>query len=385
MSSAMIDPGVVTLIQSNFLQQLAGAFSTVSGYALNLLYIFAGFELVILGIAWALQHEPGFGKLFFKIIKIGLIFVVIQNYPDLLNSIINSFATIAGVVVSKAKVGSLIFNPAQLWQYGYNIGLHLLQSATTTNALGLVLVLTILGMGILLVFGLLGIQIVLQLVGFYLVALVSLIMLPFGTFDPGRKMFDRAVQAVLQSGVRVMVVIIVIGVASLVWDGFDFRDMAEKTVSLNQTLGLFFTALLFLFLAIYLPRFAAAAVGSISDFMTTQHVVVEGGGGAMTFAAPMVAAGSDLSNMQTATAVEGGIGASGQGLAAAATTQAAVEVAATNVGGGVGGGKTGSASSSNGLLSPSILGQAAGGSGGMGPNFSLKTLKKLKDALQKIE
>lgn len=380
MSTMNIDPGVISLIQSNFLQQLNGAFSTVSGYALDLLYIFAGFELVILGIAWALQQEAGLGRLFFKVIKIGLIFVVIQNYPDLLNAIINSFATIAGSVV-KGKAEVLIFNPAQIWQYGYNVGLHLLQSATASNGLGLTLVLSLLGMGILLVFGLLGIQVVLQLVGFYLVALVGLIMLPFGAFDPGRKMFDRSVQSVLQAGVRVMAVIMIIGVASLILDNFNLTDMANQTVSLNQTLGLFFSALLFLFMAIYLPRFAAAAVGEIGSFMTPTNVVVESGGGAATMS-PSISVTGDLASMQVATSVDTGIGVGGQGMSAA-TTPGSVEVAAMSHGAG-GTAPLGSKSdlAADGILSPNILGQAAGGGGA---NFSMKTLKKLKDALSKIE
>ena len=288
-----IDPSVITLAQTTFLQHIAAAFAVVAHYALNLLYLFAALEVVLFGIGWALQQSAAWGQLFLKVIKIGLIFVIIQNYPDLLSAIINSFATIAGIVVHKAKMDALIFNPAQIWQYGYNVGVHLLQSATQTNVVGLILVLVLLGIGILLVFALFGIQVVVQLVGFYVVALVSLIFLPLGVFQPGRKMFDKSVQAVLQAGIRVMAIIMVVGVAAVVWDNFDLKAMAAGTVSLNQTLGLFFSMLLFVFLASYLPRFAALAVGEISSGgMETSAAV--GGSGVVGVAAPRAAMASGV-------------------------------------------------------------------------------------------
>ena len=266
-----IDPGVLTLVQSTFLQNINAAFASITQYALDLLYLFASVELVILGLVWALQHDVAWERLFFKVIKIGLIFFIIQNYTWLLDTIIRSFAQLAGTATESGGDGltHVIFNPATIWQYGYDTGLHLLQLATINNNFGLVLILVVLGVGILFVFGLLGIQIVLQLVGFYLTAFTSLIMIPFGTFEPSRGMFDKAVQALLKSGVRVMALMIVVGIAVTTWSGFQLGEQSpDVIINISQPLGLFFTALLFLFLAIYLPRIASEAVGSIGGFFS---------------------------------------------------------------------------------------------------------------------
>lgn len=260
-----IDPGVVTLIQTKFLQHINIAFDTVSQYALNLLYLFAILELVFFGLIWALQQSAGWDRLFIKVLKIGLIFLIIQNFAYLLDTIVNSFAQIAGITVKNSKVAQFIFNPAKIWQYGYNAGLYLLQQAATSSNFGLTLIQTSLGMGILLAFGLLGIQIIIQVVGFYMIGLVALILLPFGTFDPSIKMFDKSIQSVLQAGVRVMVLILIIGIAVSVWDDFNLSEMATATVSISQPLGLFFSALLFLGMAIYLPKVAANTVGSFTS------------------------------------------------------------------------------------------------------------------------
>ena len=266
----LIDPGAITFIQNTFLQHLNAAFELATHYALNLLYLFAALELAIIGLFWALQQDVMWGHLFFKIIKIGLIFFIIQNYSFLLNTIIRSFAQLGGIVANTESLTQVIFNPASIWLYGYDASISLLRSASTTTSIGLALVQTTLGMGILLALGLLGIQVILQLVGFYLVSFAALIFMPFGVFNPSANMFDRSLQSVLKAGVRVMVLIMVIGVAVTVWhffglDNLQLANNPSPTYDINQPLGLFFSALLFLYLAIRLPKIVSEAVGQITS------------------------------------------------------------------------------------------------------------------------
>jgi type IV secretion system protein TrbL len=368
-----IDPGAITLIQTSFLQHLSAIFLTVARYALNLLYIFAVLELVIAGLFWALGQSLGWGRLFFKVLKIGLIFFVIQNYGWLINSIISSFAQVAGFTINNPKLADFIFNPAAIWQYGYNVGLFLLQQGMQSASMGLTLILSFLGMGILLLFGLLGIQVIIQIVGFYLVSLTSLLMLPFGVFQPASKMFDRAVQMVLAAGLRVMAVIMVIGVAVGVWNGFNLNEMATNLVNISQPLGLFFTALLFLSLAIYLPHIAGKVVGSISSSFGERGGAVAigetmGGGGAGL----ATAASSDLSNMQAATIIGGATPmAMGGGVAA---SQAASMAAGTEIGGAASGAAAGGGAMAT---------RGFGGNEASAPNLGARDLLKQASSIQR--
>ncbi|MBN1684594.1 MAG: type IV secretion system protein [Gammaproteobacteria bacterium] len=260
----MIDPGVITLIQNTFLQHVQDAFASVSHYARNLLYIFAGIELVLFGLIWALQQGGEWERLFFKVLKIGLILFIIQNYTYLFNIIIQSFVDVGSSIVTVSNLSQVIFNPAHIWQFGYNIGLNLIKAATLSNGIGIILVLLILGIGILLTFGLLGIQIVLQMVGFYVIALISLIFLPFGVFEPSAGMFEKSIQSVLKAGVRVMVLMMVIGIALVTWNILGLTRITAP-YNINVPLGLFFSSLLFLYLSIKLPKMAAHVVGEISS------------------------------------------------------------------------------------------------------------------------
>ena len=330
-NNTTIDVGAITIIQSTFLENLKKAFSSVAGYALNLLYLFAMLEIVVFGFVWALQRDVGWDKLFFKIIKIGLIFFVIQNYTWLLDTIMKSFAQIAGVVIHNTAAAKYVFNPAKIWQYGYDPGVKLLQLATAGNNYGLAMTQVSLGMGILLVFGLLGIQMILQMISFYVVSLGALILLPFGAFTLGRGMFDRAVQAVFQAGIRLMSLIIIIGIAVVVWDGFDLTMEVTK-INVGQSLGLFFTALLFCSLAFYLPKVLSQAVGSFGhdffDGASSAPVVVHDSGAASV----VTTDAGGTSDMRAATAIEapgasgGGGGYVGGEISAAASAPVSVNV-----------------------------------------------------------
>ena len=160
---------------------------------------------------------------------------------------------------------------------------------------------------------------------------LALILLPFGAFTLGRGMFDRAVQAVFQAGIRLMSLIIIIGIAVVVWDGFDLTMEVTK-INIGQSLGLFFTALLFCSLAFYLPKVLSQAVGSFGhdffDGASSAPVVVHDSGAASV----VTTDAGGTSDMRAATAIEapgasgGGGGYVGGEISAAASAPVSVNV-----------------------------------------------------------
>lgn len=366
----LIDPGVLTLVQTTFLQHISATFSITASYALRLLYIFATLEVVIFGLVWALAQDVNWGRLFFKVIKIGLIFFIIENFPWILNSIVSSFAALSGITLSGVKVAQFIFNPALIWQYGYDAGLHLLQASTISNNFGMVLIQVILGFSMLLVFGLIGIQIVLQVIIFYLVSFTGLILLPFGTFSASYKMFDKSVQAVLKAGVRLMVLVIIIGVGVAIWNTFNLADLSAGQIKISQPLGLFFTALLFLYLSIKAPGIVAETVGEISS-----NIFGEGGQTrAVEVARETSVATASMGPMvdfQAATAIEAGN-------FIPSATPVAVGEAAGGVSAVVSGGTAvaPSAYGKNNLAEESLVSATSGVK-----SISEKTVRKIKDAV----
>ncbi len=346
MDKLILDPGALSYTQSAFLQNLVGVMHIISGYAINLLYIFATLELVIFGLAWALLAEVNFGRLFFKVIKIALIFFVIQNYVYLQNVIIQSMAQIGGILAHTKNLDVIVFDPARLWKYGYDTGLFLLKLAATSNSIGLALIQIITGFGILFVFGMLIIQVAIQIIGFYLVTLTGLVFLPFGVFSHSHDMFDKTIQSVLRAGVKVMVIILILGVAINVWHDMNWLNTLSdlKKANMNQFLGLFFSGLLFLVAALKLPKMAADVVGKVSSgpSSTTSAPTVT----VNQAAAPTIAI-SGAANMAAATQIDSratpATGFTSSSVPAAVTVTATTAAGAPIASGGGAFGATGTA------------------------------------------
>jgi len=297
----MIDANAITLIQTNFLAYIGQAFSQVAQYGLNLLYLFAVIEVVVLGLLWATQQSAEWGRVLFKAVKIGMIFYLVTNFASFASTMIASFAGIGATLASTPHLSEFIFNPARLWEYGYDSSLLLMQAGAAANtSVGLAIVQVSLGFGILLCFALLGIQIVLQLVSFYLTVALGLIFLPLGVFVPTTNMLEQSIVSVLVAGVRVVVLIFIVGVAITTWHVFHL-GRTPISLSINQALGLFDTALLFAYLAMRMPGLVASLVGRIQfQRLTDKSVSV------VNVPAPASAAGATpafLSNMQAAAAI----------------------------------------------------------------------------------
>lgn len=303
----MIDPSIFTLVQTTFLTHINAAYQHVASYAMHLLYYFAAFELVVFGLIWAFSANADWSAAVFKIIKIGLVLFLLTNFGSLTSEVIRSFAQIGGAVVDSQSTTNFLFNPSMVWQYGYNIGLALLKLASlNSGGFGFPLVLILLGAGILLTFGLIGIQIVLQVVGFYLTALLAMIFIPFGVFNPASKLFSAAVQSVLKAGVRVFTMMVVIGLMILVLTPFDLEKV-QTINQINQPLGVFFVGLLFLYFAIKLPVLLSEMVGEFVMHWQQPPIVTMPAVSVSTATASM-----GMSSMQQATAIQPMTGSSMQ-------------------------------------------------------------------------
>ncbi len=258
-----LNPLLTTLIQNDFIQAMNHLLPVVGQYAHDLFYIIAAIELSIFGILWALKRGEIISDFILKVFKLGVIFFVITSFPYLMKVLINGFTTVA--FQSNQQAISFIFNPSELWQFGFNAGISLLNLAVHYGTLnvGMSFIYLSLGFGILLLFGLIAAHIMVIIVGFYVVSLIALLLLPFGAFTPARDMFEKGLQQIICAGVRVCVLILIISTAVMIWSQFQVDSFSPST-TIEQPLGLFFISLVFFILIVRLPNDAAKVVGKIS-------------------------------------------------------------------------------------------------------------------------
>ena len=336
---AGLNPLIFTTIQNDYVSKLNDAFVHIQHYAIGLFGVIAVIEIAIFGLTWALRQDNAFGAFLFKVIKLAVIFGIISFYPYIIQIVINGF-TFAALHASNHAVANVFFNPGKIWQYGFDACAGMLKLAVQygTANVGMSWLYLIMGFGSLTLFGLIGAQIIFVVVGFYIVALVALLLLPFSAFVLAKNFFERATQSLLRIGAMVFTLIMVLGVAITVWKAFPLASIAKDT-TLDKPLGLFFATLIIALLAWRLPKLAANVVGSLggnifadstgpseSASVATQ-VSVQGGTG---MAGPAV----NISNIAAATSVSpnmpgGGQVASGAAVSAQAPNNAAAGMAAS--------------------------------------------------------
>lgn len=376
-----VAPGVISLIQNGFVDKLSGAYDSFAAYAMILFAIVATIELVLFGLMWAMRRDEMLATFLLKIIKLGLIFLVISSYPYLMQQLINGFTQAAFTHVG-TNTSAYIFNPAKLWEFGYDASISMLKLANDYGSLNVSMgiIYIILGFGLLLLFTLIGAQIVLVVAGFYIVSLLALLLIPLGAFSPVKNLFERALQGVIQIGARVFALILVIGVAVTIWSQFDIGDISATT-TLDKPLGLFFSALIVWILALKIPKFAADLVGHLGGALFEDNasssaavsataqtpVVVQSGGSADALAS--VAAGTSI------TPGAGQVGDAGSSTLAGATMIAPAGAAS---------GQSSTPGASVQSTSP-LMGQAKGkvaGAASISSGISNKTLNQLKSTFK---
>ncbi len=255
------DVTYINAIENVFLHNLTVGFAILTTYARHLLYYFIVFEIIFAGFSWALYQSQLAERLFFQLLKVGLILFIVSNYAYLLDGFLKSFLMI-GDQINQQDLQNFLLNPGYLWQYGYDFALDILKIAASADGFALPIIMIALGFGILLVIGIFGIQIFLQVVAFYLVAVVSLLMIPLSVFSPLRDFFSQSIKGLLQAGIRLFVQMLIVSVAVMTWSNL-MGEHFTSDMNINAPLGIFFSGLLFVFASAYLPKVVAKLVGNI--------------------------------------------------------------------------------------------------------------------------
>src|SRR6202051_2907652 len=211
------DTGILTTLP----HELLGVFSAGPGHlastASRLLFLLAAIELTLAGLWWALKGENIAIGLLQKTLLVGLFGFFVTNWPTLINAVLDGFIwsgfTAAGS--SPAAGLSVVKDPSTIIDQAFVVTQPI---ANKINALswydmgslfmyGWAYIFTILA------FFLLAIQIFITYLEFYLVAALSLVLVPFGVMKHTAFIAERAFGSVISFGVKLMVLSFIIAAA----------------------------------------------------------------------------------------------------------------------------------------------------------------------------
>jgi P-type conjugative transfer protein TrbL len=207
-----INPDILLKLQTTFINVINHHFDFITHFAASILYVLAAIEIGLLGLSWVLDSSNILRQGIQKILFISILFFFVFHFTAIIQCIIDGFTYLGFKLAEPAHV--YLFDPGKLWSIGLLPGLKLLAIAIKYGAsnMGAAIIYLSLGFAIIAMFTLMAAQVILTICQFYLTALISLIITPFGVFYPARQLFTQSIKYILSAALKVIALILILGI-----------------------------------------------------------------------------------------------------------------------------------------------------------------------------
>ena len=217
MQDIPLETGILTTVLNAFIEAFTGGYSKILPDAMHLLGILATLEVAVAALWWCLCEENTMVELLKKIMKIGFFIFVVVNYQSLIESVVSGFVYI-GFKAGGAGQSSmpLLKDPSAIIKLGFDWAKSLDDAITFYNPLNMpkILLAGLAELLMILAFFALAIAVFITYLEFYLVAVLGLILIPFGAFKHTAFLAEKVFGAIISFGVRLMVMSFVLSTAT---------------------------------------------------------------------------------------------------------------------------------------------------------------------------
>src|SRR6266404_5395961 len=333
--------GIIDQFLETFTRYIDSGFGLLGGDVGYLATTLAAIDVTLAGLFWAWgADEDILARLVRKTLFVGVFAFLISNWNSLARIIFESFAGL-GLKASGTGFSSADFlRPGKIAQVGLDAGRPILDSIS--GLMGYVsffenfiqiAVLLFAWVVVLLAFFILAIQLFITLIEFKLTTLAGFVLIPFGLFGKTAFAAERVLGNVISSGVKVLVLAVVVGIGSTLFSQFT-AGFGGNQPTIEDAMSMVLAALSLLGLGIFGPGIANGIVS----------------GGPQLGAGAAVGTGVAAGGVVAAGVAGAGLaaGAAGGILAGAARSSASVAAAASNIVSPIGGAAGGVASKATG-------------------------------------
>ncbi len=328
----MEGPGVVDRFLGVFTTYIDSGFGLLRGEVAFIATTLIVIDVTLAALFWSLgEGEDVIARLIRKTLFIGAFAYLIGNWNTLARIIFESFA---GLGLKASGTGFTIddlLRPGRVGQAGIDAGRPLLESIS--GLMGYVAffenfiqiaVLLIAWLIVVLSFFVLAVQLFVTLIEFKLTTLCGFVLMPWGLFGKTAFLAERVLGNVVASGVKVMVLAVVVGIGSTLFSQFT-AGFAGADPTIEEALSVVLASLCLLGLGLFAPGIASGLVSGGPQLSAGAAVgSVAAAGGAM-------AAGGALAGLAA-----GGAASVAAGAARGAASLAGATVGAAQAGGAMG-------------------------------------------------
>jgi type IV secretion system protein TrbL len=343
----MGDTGVIDRFLEVFTRYIDSGFgllgSEVAFIATTLIVI----DVTLAALFWSWGADDDImARLIKKTLFVGVFAYLISNWNYLAQVVFESFAGIGLKASGTGFSTADLLRPGKVAQTGLDAGRPLLESISDLmgywsffeNFIQIACMLFAWVL-VLLAFFILAVQLFVTLIEFKLTTLAGFILIPFGLFGKSAFMAERVLGNVISSGIKVLVLAVIIGIGSTLFSEFT-AGFGGNTPTIDQAMAIVLAALSLLGLGIFGPGIANGLVSGGPQLGAGSAVGTGlAAGGVVAVAAAGVggvAAGGSALASGTAAAARGGASLAG-GAATSYSLGAAGQSGLKGMGGGLGG------------------------------------------------
>ena len=339
--------GVIDSFLGTFTSYIDSGFGLLGGEVTFLASTLIVIDVTLAALFWAwAPDEDIIARLVKKTIFVGAFAYLISNWNALAKIIFDSFAGLGLLASGTGFTTADLLRPGRVAQTGLDAGRPLLESISDLMGwiavfenLVQILCLFFAWALVILAFFNLAVQLFVTLIEFKLSTLAGFVLIPFGLWGKSAFMAERVLGNVISSGIKVLVLAVIIGIGSTLFSQFT-AGFGGTTPTIDDAMAIVLAALSLLGLGIFGPGIATGLVSGGPQLSAGAAVgtgLAVGGAAVAAGGATMLAARGGGAALSGGAALARG-GASAGGAASSAYTLAAMgESGASGVAAGLGG------------------------------------------------
>ena len=339
--------GVIDRFLEVFTSYIDSGFGLLGGEVAFIATTLIVIDVTLAALFWAWGADDDIiAKLVKKTLFVGIFAYLISNWNSLARIVFESFASLGLQASGTSFSPSDLLRPGRVAQTGLDAGRPLLESIS--GLMGLwsffenfiqIACLFLAWALVLLAFFILAVQLFVTLIEFKLTTLAGFVLIPFGLFGKSAFLAERVLGNVISSGVKVLVLAVIIGIGSTLFGEFT-QGFGGDTPTIDDAMAIVLAALSLLGLGIFGPGIANGIVSggpqlgagaAAGTSLAAGGMIVAGGA-----AAGLAARGGATALSGGAAAVRGGAAAAG-GASTAYSLASAGQSGASGVAAGLGG------------------------------------------------
>ena len=319
--------GVIDNFLGVFTSYIDSGFGLLGGEVAFIATTLIVIDVTLAALFWSWGADDDIiARLVKKTLFIGVFAYLIGNWNNLAQIIFDSFAGLGLKGSGTSFSAADLLRPGKVAQTGLDAGRPLLESIS--DMMGnwsffenfiQIACLRVAWALVLLAFFILAVQLFVTLIEFKLTTLAGFVLIPFGLFGKTAFMAERVLGNVVSSGIKVLVLAVIIGIGSTLFSQFT-AGFGGVTPTIDDAMAIVLAALSLLGLGIFGPGIASGLVSGGPQLGAGAAVGTGFAAGGMMLAggaaAGMAAKGGTAALSGGAAAVRGGAAAAGAASAA---------------------------------------------------------------------